>query len=389
MTKKLILVMLVCNSLVYAQWPQWRGPMRDGVSLETNLLKSWPAEGPKLLWSCDTIGDGYASAIIQDQIVYVTGGVEKVPMMTALDLSGNMIWECKIGESTEDSTENSTPTLYQDKLYTLTCPGALVCVDAKTGMVVWTVNIPEKFGVKSHYCESPLVVDDKVIVSPFGENTSIVALNRTTGETLWQFDSPDDGTSFVSPILMQGTHKKIIVTNGKKHVYALDLATGNMIWQGDISTTSHIPVPYQHQVYIPSCMMLKIEPDENRVDTLWQEPLELCNFGGAVKLGNRIFATYEKRSGLVCLDWDTGKQVALNRTIKSANLVVADGMLYSYEDKSGRVSLLKPMDDTIEVVSSFRIKEGVGRHLAHMAIGHGILFIRRGGILMAYDIKQS
>jgi outer membrane protein assembly factor BamB len=119
MKKYLFLLLFIFSNPVYSQWPQWRGPMRDGFSPEINLLKNWPAEGPKLLWSCDTIGKGYSSAVIQNKKIYTTGMKDAVHVMTAMDLSGKMIWERKIGDANDpnDIGECSTPTLYKDKLF--------------------------------------------------------------------------------------------------------------------------------------------------------------------------------------------------------------------------------------------------------------------------------
>ena len=376
---------------LYAQWPQWRGSMRNGVSAETHLLKSWPAEGPKLLWSCETIGAGYSSAVIQDGRVYVTGQKEDAYTMTALNLDGTLVWEKKIGDADrEDETgECSTPTFYKDKLYTFTRAGRLCCIEPQTGDVVWAVNIPETFKVESHVCESPLVVDDKVIVTPFGATATVLALNRLTGETLWQSEHVTDKTAYVSPVLVQGKTKKVMVTNGQEHVLALDLANGKIVWQGDLTRESYVPVQDDHQVYLPSGMMLHVDPDQGRVDTQWQDPLRICVFGGGVKVGDRIYATHENGSGMVCLDGESGQQLALNKKIKAASLVAADGLIYSYENRNGRVSLIKPAEGAIEVISSFRIRKGKGQHLAHMSIANGILFIRHGDTLMAYDIKSS
>ena len=389
--KKYLFLLLVFNNPVFAQWPQWRGPMRDGFSPETNLLKSWPAEGPKLLWSCNTIGDGYSSAVIQGKKIYITGKRDTARIITAMDLNGKMIWEKKIGDVNDpnDLGECSTPTLYKDKLYTFTMPGDIYCMDANSGTVDWKVNIPEKFGEESHVCESPLVVDDKVIVTPFGEKTTIIALNRITGETLWQSEHIDDKTAYVSPVLVQGANKKIIVTNGRKYVLAVDSDTGEIIWKGDISSESFVPVPNNHQVYIPSCMMLNINPEMGRVNTRWHDDIKVKVFGGAVRLGSRIFGTYEDGSGIFCLNWQTGERLAVNNEIKGANLLAADGMIYSYEQNNGRVSLLKSIGKNIDIVGSFEVKLGQGEHLAHMSIGDGILFIRHGKTLMAYDIKQT
>jgi len=182
----LFLLLLGLNTAAYAQWPQWRGPQRDGSSPETNLLKSWPAGGPKLLWSCATIGEGYSSAVIQDDTIYITGRKDSVRMMTAMDLKGKPAWQKKIGktEGKEDLGECSTPTLHGGKLYTVTVPGDICCVDAQTGTVDWEVSLPDQLGEASHICESPLVVDDKVIVTPCGEKAMLLALNRTTGKIM-------------------------------------------------------------------------------------------------------------------------------------------------------------------------------------------------------------
>ena len=389
---------LVWTNHLQAQWPQWRGPMRNGVSTETHLLKSWPAEGPQLVWSCDAIGDGYSSAIIQDKIIYVSGMKDSAVLITALDLKGTFIWQKEIGENIGhyDWGESSTPTLYQGKLYTLTIPGELCCVDAKTGDLDWEINIPDKFGgvsnsyyVNKNFCESPLVEDDQVIVTPGGLNTTMVALNRVTGETIWTSECIGDETSYVSPVLVQGKDKKFIATMTKDHLLVADFNSGAIVWKARKSPESFVPLPLHNQIYFPSCMMLNISDDLKDFKSLWSDTSQIKNWGGAVNIGNRIFGTYEQSSGIFCLDWDTGKQLALNKGIRGANLLAADGMIYSYEEKGGRVSLLKPTDNNIEIISSFKVKLGKGIHLAHMSIGNGILFVRHGDILMAYDIKQT
>ncbi|MBN2181042.1 MAG: PQQ-binding-like beta-propeller repeat protein [Sedimentisphaerales bacterium] len=391
MKKYLFILLFIFNNLAYAQWPQWRGPMRDGFSPETNLLKSWPAEGPRLLWSCDTIGDGYSSAIIQDKTIYITGKRDTARIMTALDLNGKIIWQKEIGKtkSEEDLGECSTPTLYQDKLYTVTVPGDICCVDTGTGTADWEISIPNQLGETSHFCESLLVVDNKVMVTPFGEKTTLIALNRVTGKTIWQSEHIADKTAYVSPILVQGQDKKIVVTNGREHIIAADVDTGEIKWQENISSETFIPLADKNRIYFPSCMMLNINPDLSGFNAQWQDNSKRKTFGGAVKLGNRIYGTFEEEAGIFCLDWDTGKQLTLNTKIKGANLLAADGMIYSYEQNNGRVSLLKPTDNSIDIVGSFEVKPGEGEHLAHMSIGNGILFVRHGNVLMAYDIKQT
>lgn len=163
-----IIACLFIQQLAYAQWPQWRGPMRDGSSTETNLLKAWPAEGPRLLWSSDTIGDGYGSAIIQDKVIYVTGTKDSSEIITAFDLNGKLIWQKKSGKALKDSegwvVQGSTPTYYNNRLYVLTALGDIACINSSTGALDWTKNVPEKFegaiGSKIMFCESPLMAYD-------------------------------------------------------------------------------------------------------------------------------------------------------------------------------------------------------------------------------------
>ncbi|RPH31520.1 MAG: hypothetical protein EHM93_13175 [Bacteroidales bacterium] len=399
-----IVAFLFVHQLLKAQWPQWRGPMRDGFCAESNLLKAWPAEGPRLAWSSDTIGFGYGSAIIQGNIIYATGLKESSEIMTAFDINGKIIWQKRVGKAGENSNGSlapgSTPTFYKNKLYFLTAAGEIVCINPTTGALVWAISIPKKFegaigsimGRTSIFCESPLVVDDKVILTPCGKNATFIALNSSTGETVWASESIDNAGNFVSPILIQGEGKKLIVSNTENFYVAVDLNTGKIVWKEKGSATS-VPLPGNKQVYF-TCTddggkMLNISNDLNSFSFKWSDGLKIKPLGGAVRLGNRIFGTYDNRKGILCIDWETGKQQVFDKDIRGASLLAANGMIYCYEDKAGRVSLLKPTENSIEIVGSFKVTMGQGAHLAHMSMGNGILFVRHGDSLMAYNIKQK
>ncbi|MFA6127707.1 MAG: PQQ-binding-like beta-propeller repeat protein [Bacteroidales bacterium] len=392
-----IVACLFIHQLSYAQWPQWRGPMRDGSSTETNLLKAWPAEGPGLLWSSDTIGDGYGSAIMQDKVIYVTGTKDSSEILTAFDLNGKLIWQKKSGKALKDAegwvAQGSTPTFYKNRLYAFTCSGDLVCMNAATGESEWTISIPEKFegaiGSKIMFCESPLVADDKVILTTCGKKAGLVALNSFTGETVWASECVADTGNFVSPVLIEGKNKKLIVTSTQNYYLAVDFNTGKIVWK-EKGKTTYVPLPGNKQVYFTGLTdggkMLNISDDLSSFNFTWCDSLKINLMGGAVRLGTRIFGTYN-RKGILCIDWKTGEKQIFTSEIKGANLLAADGMIYSYEG-NGVVSLLKPMDNNIDIAGSFKVKLGTGPNLAHLSIGNGILFIRHGKTLMAYDIRQ-
>ena len=118
----IVAVVIFCFSLqsVVAQWPQFRGPNRNGISSESNLLKEWPEYGPKLAWSVDTIGDGFASAVIQDNMVFTAGKKDSIEILTAMDLNGKVIWQKKAGRASSSDwwpQGRSTPTIYKGKIY--------------------------------------------------------------------------------------------------------------------------------------------------------------------------------------------------------------------------------------------------------------------------------
>lgn len=137
-----VVLMLAANGLG-DDWPQWRGPNRDGKSAETLLLKKWPAAGPKLLWSAEGLGKGFASVAVADGVVYATGmkeatrGTQKgqTGVLFAFDLEGNPKWLAPYGREWDGQHPGSRciPTVDGELVYVMSGRGTLACFDAKTG----------------------------------------------------------------------------------------------------------------------------------------------------------------------------------------------------------------------------------------------------------------
>jgi outer membrane protein assembly factor BamB len=384
-----------------AQWPQWRGPLRDGISKETNLLKVWPAEGPKFAWSSDTVGDGFSSTSIQDETVYTTGKRDSIEILTALDLKGNLKWQRVIGRASKDKDwpqSRCTPTVYKNKVYAITVLGDIACVDSKSGKIDWKMTAYEKFDGKGYnleaggIAESPLVVDDKLIITPCGHTTTMVALNRLTGNTIWKSESVHDTTAFTSPVLFPVKNKKTIFTSTKKNDLIVDYNTGKIIWK-DKNISGFIPVVNNNQIYFTGAYkkggtLCSWNDQLSKRAVVWQDTVSANQIGGAVLLNGKIVVSGNSR-GLVCLDLKTGKILSHYDRISYCNLIVADNMIYCYEDQHGRVCLFKLEGNNLELVSSFKIIAGSGPRVAHMAIANGLLFIRHGKVLMAYNLRQQ
>lgn len=182
-------------------WPQWQGPDRTAHSKETGLLKEWPKEGPPVVWTAKGLGGGDSTPSVAAGRIYGMshrGTDEYVWALSEKD--GKEIWAVKIAPSHTTAFHQSkegpsaTPTVDGDLLYVMGLVGNVVCLQAADGKIVWQRNLKADFGGKSpmwDFRESPLVDGDKVIVTPGGDQTTVAALNKKTGETIWKSHVPD------------------------------------------------------------------------------------------------------------------------------------------------------------------------------------------------------
>ncbi|MCI0331964.1 MAG: PQQ-like beta-propeller repeat protein [Planctomycetes bacterium] len=209
------------GSLLAANWPQWRGPERDGISKETGLLKQWPEAGPQLVWQVDGLGDGFSTpAIVGDRVYLISNEGLENEFVQALDTkNGQQIWSKRIGKVGEPDQKpsypgaRSTPTVDGDVLYALGSAGDLACIDRHSGDIRWQKNLPTDFAGKPGewaYSESPLIDGDVVVVTPGGETATLVALNKQTGEEVWksQVEGSDEAAYASIVILEVGSVKQ-------------------------------------------------------------------------------------------------------------------------------------------------------------------------------------
>jgi len=396
------------NSIQATDYPQWRGINRDGISKETGLLKEWPAEGPQLLWSISGIGNGFSSPSIANDTIYVTGMENDKEYLSTYDMEGNLKWKKEYGNAyTKTFPEaRTTPTIDGDYIYVISGTGEVVCFDTD-GDIKWSVNAFEKFEGKQGAwgtAESPLIVDDKVIYTPCGKNTTMVALNKNTGETVWTSKSLNDQSGYVSPILVERGGKKQIITNTGRYIIGVDAENGEILWEilckdykspGDINCVS--PVYSDGQVFITSGyndvgIMIKLSEDGSKAEVIWTNPDLDVHHGGVVLVDGYIYGANWINNGdgnWVCLDWNTGETMYDKKWFNKGSIVSAEGMLYCYEEKDGNLGLVKATPDDFALVSSFKITQGKGPHWGHLVISHGKLYVRHGNALMVYDIKAQ
>ena len=385
-------------------WPQWRGIHRDGKSPETKLLAEWPEEGPKLLWQVDGVGEGHASMAVAGGLVYTTGmvGEDAEGVLSAIDLSGQLVWQTNYGPEWKGMYPGARtcPTVDGDRGYILSGTARLVCFDSKTGAILWSENIDERFAgldPRVGYAESLLVDGDKVICTPGGEDASLVALDKTTGETIWTTVGFSDQSAYCSPILVERGGSRLIVTVTARSLAGVDVETGELVWRApfdvDAEDPNHSvsPVYEDGRIYITSghrdggCMY-ELAADGTSVEQRWTDQTLNTLHGGLVIVARYVYGTSTK-GRWICLDLATGNVMYETRGVGMGSVIYADGMLYCYGEK-GTLGLVKALPSGYELVSSFKIPNDGGPHWAHPVISDGRLYVRHGNAILAYDIRS-
>ncbi|MCP4710404.1 MAG: PQQ-like beta-propeller repeat protein, partial [Planctomycetes bacterium] len=395
-----------------SNWSQFRGPNRDGKSVETGLLKQWPDGGPKLLWATkEDLGKGWSHPVIANDTIYTLGNFRQDGILFALDMDGQLKWKKTYGPEwyrTRPGTR-SVPTIDGDRIYFFSGVGTLYCYDAKNGEQKWVFEAAEKYqGTPPRwaYAESPLIAGDVVFCTPGGKLATMVALNKITGEVIWETKELTDGSAYCSPILINHGGNKIIVTMTNKGVVGIDPASGKLLWKdpfaeymdarmgstNPVSPTYHDGFIYTTAGYDAGGALLKLSPDGASVTRQWVDTTLDNHHGGVIIKDGYIYGSNflsNTEGNWCCLEFKTGKVMYETTWNNKGSMIYADGLLYCYDDERGNLALVKPDPAGFEVVSSFQITQGSGEHWAHPVICDGRLYIRRGKSMMAYDIKAG
>jgi outer membrane protein assembly factor BamB len=326
-------------------------------------------------------------------------------------MNGTVKWKTPFGRAWNGSypESRSTPTVDGNRLYASSGYGDLACIDAISGKLLWSVQSVEKFGGllgRWGIAESPLVVENKVIYTCGGEKTTLVALDKLTGETIWLSAGLNENPSYSSPVLIEKNGKNQIVAVTEKYILGIKPEDGEVIWKfgyGEYTSpekrNNHPNTPlysdgniFMSSGYDHKSVMLKLADDASSVSLAWVDSTLDVHLGGMVKVGNYIFGSNWLNNGngnWACLEWNTGKVMYETKWYNKGAIISADGMLYCYEEKTGNLALVRPAPEKFDVVSFFPIPFGTGMHWAHPVIQNKILYVRHGDALMAYSIGAS
>ncbi len=414
MRPTLIFLALLLTSpfILNAQISQFRGPERDGKFPDKDLLKEWPENGPELIIEVDSLGKGYSSVIATDKYIYVTGMIDTLDYLTCIDYEGNKKWQLAFGESWKKSFPDTrgSVTIEEDRIYVISGIGELVCLNSETGDISWKINVDKDYSADWHswgISESPLIVDDKVICSPGGNETSVVAFNKMTGEEIWKTKSVGGQRAYSSPTIYEHNGFRFILANTANKLMAIHPENGDIAWTYDYYGLgnwtyqpgliwTNTPTWKEDRIFLSKgynypAVMLKMDSLGTSVSEVFVDHTLDNHHHGLIELDGFIYGSNWKnnRKGKwVCMNWETGEIEYVHEWKNKGSVVSAEGLLYCYEEKSGFVGLVKPSPKGFEVISSFQIKKGSGPHWAHPYIFDGKLFLRHGNVMQVYNISK-
>jgi outer membrane protein assembly factor BamB len=408
-----------------ADWPQWRGPARDGVSPEKGLLRSWPKAGPELAWTYDKTGIGYSAPAVVGGKLYVLGARDGTDLVIALDRDGKELWTTRIGKMFDGKGNaftagpNATPTVDGEVLYALGSQGDLVCLALADGKERWRKNLPRDLGafvngITSPHPEegmgwglswSPLVDGDRLVCTPGGKKGLFAALDKKTGDLLWQSkDIPQEAT-YSSPLVAEvgGVRQYIALT--QDGAAGVDAKTGDLLWEyrrenpfPDVVCPT--PIVQGDKVYITAgwgagCELLQLKPDGKKFKAapVYSEKIIGSKQGGVVLVDKFVYGFNEDRNW-VCQDFATGevKWEGGRRGNGNASVIAADGLLFGLYER-GIAILIEASPEKYQEKGRFplpqqsELRKPNGKVWTVPVIADGRLFLRDQQYLFCYKIK--
>src|SRR6266545_1704097 len=385
-----------------SDWPQWRGPERNGVSKDTGLIKQWPSSGPQRAWSISSLGEGYGSLAIKGDRIFVQGTSGSSSVVFCLNRSdGKTVWSAALGQKVNEGRGNgprSTPTVDNDRVYALTENGDLVCLRAPDGSPVWRKNILKEFGGSNPgwlISESPLVDGNRLIVSPGGSGAGIVALDKMTGAEIWRAKELSDQAGYASSIVTDVGGVRTYMNFTSSAAVGVRANDGKLMWRyanvANRVANCTTPVFADNKVFFSSAYdtggaLLNLTAQNGEVKA--QEAYftrEMMNHHGGMVLVNGYLYGFSN-SILTCLEFNTGKVMWKDRSVGKGSITYADGMLYMLGEKQV-VGLAEANPKAYAEKGRFPINDRGWDSWAHPVVVGGKLYIRNQNELTCYDVK--
>jgi len=386
---------------------QWRGKDRKGIFPGKNLLKIWPKNGPQENWFLEGIGNGYGSPTITNNEIFITGEIDSIATLFCISFEGDILWKAPFGEEWVKSFQGSrsAPTIVDDLIYVGSGMGNLFCLKRENGEIVWSKDFIKDFNGQyplHGHSEAALVDGDKVFWMAGGKEHNVVALNRFTGNSIWSCKGLGEYPGYNPGNLIELHNRKIFVTFSAYNLLGIDVETGELLWSHAQDNTPvekrELGIGDTHcngvifedgNIYYAAGdgnggVKLQLSEDGTKITEVWRNKGFDGFMGAIVKIDKHIYGSGTAKKELKSIDAGTG---ILSDSLKLGwgAIIAADNMLYYY-NQTGRLSLLDFENGKMKQISEFKITRGTKEHFSHPVINNGILYLRHGSTLMAFDI---
>lgn len=431
-----------------ADWPQFCGPERNNLSAETGLAREWSAEGPEVLWTVN-VTTGYAGPAVLKDKVYLMGHEENKSSVRCYDLnSGKELWDIEFDDPGTMKNKKypgtrGTPTVTDDSVYAVTLYGTAFCADLKTKKIKWSHNLNADFGKVSDafgFAQSPLLVDDLVVLAPLTESHGVIALNRKSGEIVWNAASRA-GPGFMSPSLITvGGEKQIVIAAGGKEpkksrrrrprneagsetkpaendgppkaavpsiLFAVSPKDGKELWHYD-NWFCRNPIPHpvtvkKNTIFLTSgyksiSTLLQVEKKGSAYDVqeVWKTEAAATQIEQPIFMNDHLFVggtVKRAKKGLICIDldgevkWDSN-QIDGAPAFDHINMIGTDGMLIGLDGKSGKLHLIEATPDGFNELASAKVVAEKGQTWAPIALSDGKLLVRDHNEMKCLNLRK-
>ncbi len=388
---------------------QWRGSNRDGIYSETGLMKQWPAEGPKMLWSFEGLGIGMGSVAISKERLFVTGIPDTLNaegFLFSFNTKGKLLWKKSYGKDWTGifPGARSTPTIVDDLLYLENGNGSVMCLKTDNGEKVWSVDFFTDLqcdSVQFGFAESVLIDGDRLYCTPGGKTNNVVALNRFTGQKIWASPAFGEPATYTSPILINQNGHPILVNLTASSIIGLDAETGEMYWRihqfQDNKIHSNTPAYFDGKILVSSAsrkdssglVLLQLSPDGKKSDIVWRNKEYTNLMEGFILKDGFMYGSAYLQPKWFCVDLKTGLTKYIAKELGGGPVIYADGLFYCYAEKDGEMALADGNPDMFNIISRFKVPLGTMQHWAHPVIADKKLYLRHNEALMVYDLKKD
>ena len=329
-------------------WPQWRGPNRDGISAEKDFATTWPKEGPPRLWSAN-LGGGYSTVAVVGDRLYTMGNVNDVDRVMCLNTAtGKQLWDYKYPCSAADPNgypgPRCTPTVDGNLVYTVSRQGHLLCLSAANGALVWNQHLVNNFGGRMPqwgFSGSPLVEGNLLILETGAQGRSVLALNKLNGRLVWATGNYAAGYS--SPVAFDLGRERAVAVFSAGGLTCRAVSNGRILWHYNWRTSYDVnaatPIVFDDKIFISSgygsgCALLQMTA--NSVQLVWSNKNMRNQFSSCVRSRGHLYGFDDNQ--LRCLDLITGAVKWSTLAYGKGSLMTAGGRLILYGER-GRLGL--------------------------------------------------